>query len=130
MQVVALPSSSVPVVPPSRGIASNLAAATEFVKSLALMPTAKADGDRERSRRSREKSGEREKTRRDKDRDKEKDRDRDAKRVTETEPKAPGAKKVVDAKQLIDTIPKTKEELFGYPVDWLIYDKVISLLHH
>jgi RNA-binding protein 25 len=123
MQVVALPSSSVPAVPPSRGIASNLAAATEFVKSLALMPTAKADGDRERSRRSREKSGEREKTRRDKDRDKEKDRDRDAKRVTETEPKAPGAKKIVDAKQLIDTIPKTKEELFGYPVDWLIYDK-------
>ncbi len=34
-------------------------------------------------------------------------------------------KNIVDAKQLIDTLPKT-EELFDYPIDWLMYDKVIK----
>jgi hypothetical protein len=33
-------------------------------------------------------------------------------------------KNIVDAKQLIDTLPKT-EELFDCPIDWLMYDKVI-----
>ncbi len=33
-------------------------------------------------------------------------------------------KNIVDAKQLIDTLPKT-EELFNYLVDWLSYDEVI-----
>ncbi|KAJ3677500.1 hypothetical protein LUZ60_003224 [Juncus effusus] len=32
-------------------------------------------------------------------------------------------KKVLDAKQLIDMIPKTKEELFSYPINWTVYDK-------
>jgi hypothetical protein len=41
MQVVAIPTSSVPVVPPSKGFVSNLAADAEFVKSLALLPSAK-----------------------------------------------------------------------------------------
>jgi hypothetical protein len=36
----------------------------------------------------------------------------------------PVTKNIVDAKQLIDTLPKT-EELFNYPVDWLSYDEVI-----
>lgn len=33
-------------------------------------------------------------------------------------------KKVLDAKQLIDMIPRTKEELFAYDINWTIYDKV------
>ncbi|XP_024530291.1 RNA-binding protein 25 isoform X3 [Selaginella moellendorffii] len=44
-----------------------------------------------------------------KDRDRDRDRDENS--------------KIMDAKQLIDSIPKTKEELFNYRVDWAIYDK-------
>jgi hypothetical protein len=62
MQVVAIPTSSVPVVPSSKGIVSNLAADAEFIKSLALLPSAKVDGDRGRSRILREKSREKDKT--------------------------------------------------------------------
>jgi hypothetical protein len=32
------------------------------------------------------------------------------------------------AKQLIDMIPKTKEELFSYEIDWAVYDKVLGFL--
>ncbi|KAG0469258.1 hypothetical protein HPP92_018586 [Vanilla planifolia] len=32
-------------------------------------------------------------------------------------------RKLLDAKQLIDMIPKTKEELFAYEINWTIYDK-------
>ncbi|XP_020695281.1 RNA-binding protein 25 isoform X1 [Dendrobium catenatum] len=32
-------------------------------------------------------------------------------------------KKLLDAKQLIDMIPKTKEELFSYEINWSVYDK-------
>lgn len=32
--------------------------------------------------------------------------------------------KLLDTKQLIDSIPKTKAELFAHPVDWAIFDSV------
>lgn len=32
-------------------------------------------------------------------------------------------RKLLDAKQLIDMIPKTKDELFAYDINWSIYDK-------
>jgi hypothetical protein len=35
-----------------------------------------------------------------------------------------GDKKPLDAKQLLATVPKTKEELFDHDVNWSIYDKV------
>ena len=35
--------------------------------------------------------------------------------------------KLLDAKQLIDMIPKTKEELFSYEINWDVYDQVIIL---
>ena len=138
MQVVAPPTSSAPVVQSSSvGLANNLAAAAEFAKSLSLM-SGKDAGQKDKSRKSREKNSDRDKSRkekerdRDRDRDKEKvrdrDRERDRERVSKTEPKIPEIKKIVDAKQLIDTIPKTKEELFAYPVDWNIYDKVSCAL--
>ncbi|KAI3744607.1 hypothetical protein L1987_57693 [Smallanthus sonchifolius] len=89
-------------VPPS-----NLAAAAEFAKRIGERP----DSDRERSRRS----GHR-------DRDHETNRARDETRERE-KIKTPDNKKLLDAKQLIDTIPKTKDELFSYPINWVVYDK-------
>ncbi|KAL8227502.1 hypothetical protein R6Q57_015086 [Mikania cordata] len=74
---------------------SNLAAAAEFAKRIGERP----DSDRERSRRSRDETREKEKV------------------------KTPDNKKLLDAKQLIDTIPKTKDELFSYPINWVVYDK-------
>ena len=35
-----------------------------------------------------------------------------------------GNKETFDAEQLLAAIPKTKEELFAYDVNWAIYDKV------
>lgn len=35
-----------------------------------------------------------------------------------------GGWKLLDTKQLIDSIPKTKAELFAHPVDWGIFDSV------
>ncbi|KAL9401560.1 hypothetical protein Peur_005409 [Populus x canadensis] len=37
--------------------------------------------------------------------------------------KTPDKQKLLDAKQLIDMIPKTKEELFSYEINWAMYDK-------
>lgn len=137
MQVVAAtPSSAPPLLPPTSGLAHNLAAAAEFAKSLSFS-SGKEDNDRDRSRKARDKTSDRDRSRkekeRDRDRDKEKDRDRererDRDRSSRTEVKVPETKKIVDAKQLIDTIPKTKEELFGFPVDWNIYDSVRISLH-
>jgi RNA-binding protein 25 len=36
-------------------------------------------------------------------------------------------RKVLDAKQLIDMIPRTKEELFAYEVNWTVYDKASTV---
>ncbi|KAL4586921.1 hypothetical protein LXL04_011569 [Taraxacum kok-saghyz] len=41
----------------------------------------------------------------------------------EQKAKTPDNKKLLDAKQLIDTIPKTKDELFSYAINWGTYDK-------
>ncbi|XP_076918751.1 RNA-binding motif protein 25-like isoform X1 [Bidens hawaiensis] len=91
-------------VPPS-----NLAAAAEFAKRVGEKP----DSDRDRSRRAhdRDRSGHR-------DRDHETSRARDEKEKVKT----PDNKKLLDAKQLIDTIPKTKDELFSYPINWEVYN--------
>ena len=143
MQVVAT-VPSVPVPPPAGvGLAHNLAAAAEFAKSLTSLSSGKDENDKDRSRRSRDKTNDRDRSRKEKERDrerekeKEKDRDRDRERDRErsrdqpskTESKVPETKKIVDAKQLIDTIPKTKEELFNYPVNWIIYDTVRSFVN-
>ncbi|KAG6556371.1 hypothetical protein Mapa_002314 [Marchantia paleacea] len=150
MEAVAL---STPAAVSSPAVASNLAAAAEFAKSLSNLSSInisskeekKEDGDRDRSRRKRDRPAERETPRKEKNRDRDRDRERDRERedrerdrdwdrekkdldkerekerVEKT--KVPEVKKILNAKQLIDTIPKTKEELFAYPVDWLIYDR-------
>ena len=98
---------------------SNLAAAAEFAKRIGHANTKeeRPDSERERSRRSHDKS-----SHRDRDRE-ETNRSRDETREKENV-KTPDNKKLLDAKQLIDTIPKTKDELFSYPINWATYDKV------
>ncbi|XP_071707231.1 RNA-binding motif protein 25-like isoform X2 [Rutidosis leptorrhynchoides] len=84
---------------------SNLAAAAEFAKRIGHTNSKedRPDSDRERGKRAHDRLGH---------------RDRNYEEV-----KTPDNKKLLDAKQLIDTIPKTKDELFSYPINWAIYDK-------
>ncbi|KAJ7558136.1 hypothetical protein O6H91_04G025800 [Diphasiastrum complanatum] len=137
----------------SSKLAPNLVAAAEFAKSLSNIGNTtspakddkKNEGGRDKSRRLIDKLSDR--SRRDRDREidrdhvrskdwnrekeklkqKDKEKDREAK-GRDREPslekaRLPENKNILDAKQLIDTIPKTKEELFAYPVNWSIYDK-------
>ncbi|XP_043703844.1 RNA-binding protein 25-like isoform X2 [Telopea speciosissima] len=89
---------------------SNLAAATEFAKRISNSNTKeeRSDSDRDRNRRSTDKS-QRDRDRNDEDSNHARDENRE--------------KKLVDAKQLIDMIPKTKEELFSFEINWAVYDK-------
>lgn len=90
---------------------ANVAAAAEFAKRISLSNSKeeKADAEKDRNRRSSE--GRPSDERREKLHDREKDK-----------PKSEN-KKILDAKQLIDMIPRTKEELFAYDINWAIYDK-------
>ncbi|XP_029127495.1 RNA-binding protein 25 isoform X2 [Cajanus cajan] len=110
----------------------NLVAAAEFAKRISStnFKEEKVDGERDRSRRSNEKSNHRDRDRSDEDsthnRDENKERipDRDRDRDHGSEKlKTSDNKRLLDAKQLIDMIPKTKEELFSYEIDWAVYDK-------
>lgn len=113
----------------------NLAAAAEFAKRISNVnpKEVKPDAERERSRRSHDRSSQREKDRsgednnRTRDQHKEKilNRDRDREHGLD-KVKTPDNKKLLDAKQLIDMIPKTKEELFSYEINWAVYDKVCN----
>jgi RNA-binding protein 25 len=115
----------------------NLVAAAEFAKRISNVAPKeeKPDVERERSRRSHDRSSQRDRDRnedninRNRDDNKEKvperDRDRDRNRDHGLDKvKTPDKQKLLDAKQLIDMIPKTKEELFLYEINWAVYDKV------
>lgn len=124
------------VQPASTGaLPPNLVAAAEFAKRISNVNAKeeKPDSERERGRRSGEKSSQRDRDRNDEDayRTKEEnkaiDRDRERDHVLD-KAKTPDNKKLLDAKQLIDMIPKTKEELFSYDINWAIYEKVRSLV--
>jgi len=113
---------------PNDGAATtNLGAALESGKR--APKEVKSDAERERSRRSHEKSGHR-------DRDRDRDRDDDARAREEHKDKdqqdkvkSSENKKVLEAKQLIDMIPKTKDDLFSYEINWAVYDEVnISII--
>lgn len=114
----------------------NLAAAAEFAKRISSVnpKEEKPDAERERSRRSYDKSG-RDKERNDADNnrsrdekipDRERDRNRDREHGQD-KVKTADNQKLMDAKQLIDMIPKTKEELFSFEINWDVYDQVIIL---
>nr|XP_043612566.1 RNA-binding protein 25 [Erigeron canadensis] len=101
---------------------SSLAAAAEFAKRIghASSKEERPESERERSRRAHDRSGhrDREEASRSRDETREKERERGSEKV-----KTPDNKKLLDAKQLIDTIPKTKDELFSYRINWAVYDK-------
>ncbi|XP_017971419.1 PREDICTED: RNA-binding protein 25 isoform X1 [Theobroma cacao] len=108
----------------------NLIAAAEFAKQISNVnpKEEKHDAERDRSRRSYDKSS-RDKDRNDEDNDrirdsKEKipDRDRDREHGLD-KVKTTDNQKLLDAKQLIDMIPKTKEELFSFEINWNVYDQ-------
>ncbi|KAM0936463.1 putative RNA recognition motif domain, PWI domain, RNA-binding domain superfamily [Dioscorea sansibarensis] len=104
----------------------NLVAAAEFAKRISSVnhKEEKLDVDKERNKRT----SDRERGRSDdgnsrlRDESKERihkvhDRERDQ------EDKLKENRKLLDAKQLIDMIPKTKDELFAYQINWDVYDK-------
>ena len=122
---------TVPGAPPP-----NLAAAAEFAKRISNVNPKddKPDADRERSRRS-DRSSQRDRDRERSDEDVNRTRDEKA-RILDWERdreqgldklKTPDNKKLFSLKQLIDMIPKTKEELFSYEINWAVYDKVCNL---
>ncbi|XP_023541514.1 RNA-binding protein 25-like isoform X1 [Cucurbita pepo subsp. pepo] len=123
-ELQAVQPSSTGALPP------NLAAAAEFAKRISNVNSKeeKPDSERERGRRPSERSSQRDRDRNDedtyrsKDENKTTDRDRERDRVLD-KVKTPDNKKLLDAKQLIDMIPKTKEELFSYDINWAIYEK-------
>lgn len=87
------------------------------------------DGEKDRHRRTHDRSSQRDRDKLDEDtkRTRDESRNLDHDRVREPRPdkvKTPDNQKLLDAKQLIDMIPKTKDELFSYEINWTIYDKV------
>lgn len=119
--------SSVSSTPP------NLVAAAEFAKRISgeNSKEEKPEMERNRNGRSNDRSSHKERVRNEDENarhrkdNKEKTRDRSYEREREREDKPKSEnKKLLDAKQLIDMIPKTKEELFAYEINWDVYDKV------
>lgn len=111
---------------------SNLVAAAEFAKRITNVKDDKSDIEKERNRRAYDRSSHRDRNdedinrARDENREKFLDRDRDREHGPE-KLRTPDNKKLLDAKQLIDMIPKTKEELFSYEINWGVYDKVSNV---
>ncbi|KAF8046127.1 hypothetical protein N665_4007s0002 [Sinapis alba] len=107
----------------------HLALAAEFAKRISSTNPKEetTEAEKHRSKRSHDKPSHRERER-EKDRDRARDRGdghggstKDGKESGKA--KTPDTKKLMDAKQLIDTIPKTKEELFSYEINWAMYDQ-------
>ncbi|XP_020522643.1 RNA-binding protein 25 isoform X1 [Amborella trichopoda] len=108
------------------GPSPNLAAAAEFAKKISNVTPKeeRVDYEKDRTRRSSDRSGQRD---RERNEDESKERSRDRENGLD-KPKPIENQKLLDAKQLIDMIPKTKEELFSYDINWEVYDK--HELHH
>ncbi|KAJ0254579.1 Splicing factor PWI domain-containing protein / RNA recognition motif [Hirschfeldia incana] len=104
----------------------HLALAAEFAKRISSSNPKEetTEAHKHRSKRSHDKPSHRERER-EKDRDRARDRGDGHGGSTKDGGKAktPDTKKLMDAKQLIDTIPKTKEELFSYEINWAMYDE-------
>lgn len=87
------------------------------------------DVEKERHRRTHDRSSQRDRDRHDEETNRARDGSRNLDHDRVREPRADKVKtldnqKLLDAKQLIDMIPKTKDELFSYEINWAIYDKV------
>lgn len=101
----------------------NLVAAAEFAKRLSNTGSKdeKADAEKERSKRTKDRNDE--DVHRTRHETKEKTHDVTDREHGPDRVKTADNKKLLDAKQLIDMIPKTKEELFSYEINWAVYDK-------
>lgn len=113
-ELQAVQSSNLPgVMPP------NLAAAAEFAKRISNGSTKEdmSDTEREKNKWPNERFSQRQRERTNEEISRGREDDNDKDKMTDN-------KKLLDAKQLIDMIPKTKEELFSYEINWSIYDKV------
>ncbi|XP_042064049.1 RNA-binding protein 25-like isoform X4 [Salvia splendens] len=113
----------------SEAPSSNMAAAAEFVKRISTVNPRELDGEKDKSRRSHERSGQRDRDRHEEENNsiREESRRDHFERERSNKTKTPENQKLLDAKQLIDTIPKTKDELFSYEINWAIYDQ--NVLH-
>ncbi|XP_047967928.1 RNA-binding protein 25 isoform X2 [Salvia hispanica] len=113
----------------SEAPSSNMAAAAEFVKRISTVNPRELDGEKEKSRHSHERSGQRNRDRHEEENNsiREESRRDHFERERSNKTKTPENQKLLDAKQLIDTIPKTKDELFSYEINWAIYDQ--NVLH-
>lgn len=122
------------MVQPSSETSPTMAA--EFAKRISNVNSKeeRSDVEKERHRRTHDRSSQRDRDRHDEETNRTRDdsRNLDHDRVREPRPdkvKTPDNQKLLDAKQLIDMIPKTKDELFSYEINWAIYDKVRNDLH-
>lgn len=112
--------------------APNIVAAAEFAKRISTSTKEeKNEIERERNVRSNDRFSRRDRDRGEHDgahsRNEIKEKMHD--KVAERDDKMKAEnKKLLDAKQLIDMIPKTKDELFSYEINWSIYDKVRILM--
>ena len=109
----------------------NIVAAAEFAKRILVsnQKEEKLETEKDRSRRSTDRSSQRDKNRNGEDgariTDERREKMHDLDKDRQDKPKSEN-KKILDAKQLIDMIPRTKEELFSYDINWAIYEKVNS----
>lgn len=114
----------------SEAPSATMAAAAEFVKrfSTANPKEEKPDVEKEKSRRSHDRSGHRDRDRHEEESNsfREESRRDNFERERSNKTKTPENQKLLDAKQLIDTIPKTKDDLFSYEINWAVYDQVTT----
>ncbi|KAL6598485.1 hypothetical protein ACP70R_046184 [Stipagrostis hirtigluma subsp. patula] len=103
----------------------NIVAAAEFAKRISVSNPKedKTETEKDRSRRSSDRSNQRDRDRNDEDGSRGNDERREKMHNREKDKPKSENKKILDAKQLIDMIPRTKEELFAYDINWVIYDK-------
>jgi RNA-binding protein 25 len=103
----------------------NILAAAEFAKRISVSnpKEEKTETEKDRSRRSSDKSSQRDRDRNNDDGTRVNDERKEKMHDREKDKPKP-ENKILDAKQLIDMIPRTKEELFAYDINWVVYDKV------
>ncbi|XP_073048889.1 RNA-binding motif protein 25 isoform X2 [Primulina eburnea] len=111
----------------SEGPSTNMVAAAEYVKRISTVnPKEEKHGiEKEKGRRYHEKSSQRDRGRYEEETNstREDSRKDHSGRERANKLKTPENQKLLDAKQLIDAIPKTKDELFSYEINWVIYEQ-------
>lgn len=103
---------------PSISDVPSLNSAAEVAKRISNVKEGKPDAEKDRSRRSHEKHSHRGEHERHDEESRRENADHRSDKV-----RNPDNQKLLDAKELIDMIPKTKNELFSYEINWAIYDK-------